>query len=288
MISVPLSELFIIKYGLGEYENKSDLLPGSTPVISSKGTDNGCHGFYDVPVAYEPPIITVPRTGTIGQAFVQLVGTTPNSDCLVLIPKKKLDKITLFEVAQQIRSNKWKYQYGRKITPERLSNQQVSIGLSSIDYSQRIEQIKPRSIPKIKIKQKSKLVELGDLFDVEYGQTEFENKGSLKPGTTALISSKGEDNGFHGFYDIPVRYKAPFITVPRTGTIAKAYVQLIDCNVDSNCLVLTPLKQMSTGEMQAIAYQVRSNKWRFMYGRQITPDRLKRQAVILPVMVAVS
>lgn len=282
MTDTTLSELFTIHYGLGEYENKASLRPGSTPVISSKGTDNGCHGFYDVPVAYKPPIITVPRTGTIGQAFVQLIGTTPNSDCLVLVPRTPLSELVLFEVAQQIRANKWKYQYGRKVTPERLGGQKVTIGLSDIDYDKKLRSIQPRKIPSVKLRQNSNLGTIGDLFSVEYGQTKFENKGSLKPGNTALISSKGEDSGFHGFYDIEARYEAPFITVPRTGTIAKAYVQTINCSVDSNCLVLRPLGKMSIEEMQIIAYQIRLNKWRYMYGRQITPERLKQCAVVLP------
>lgn len=277
-----ISDLFTVQYGLGEYEDKGGLKSGNTPIISSKGTDNGCYGFFDVPVAYKAPIITVPRTGTIGHAFVQLEDCTPNSDCLVLVPRKPMDLIDLFEVALQIRGNKWKYQYGRKITPGRLNKQVVSVGRSKIDYEKTVSEMKPKKIPIVNLGPSYQTLNIEDIFTVVYGQTIYESKKELPIGTTPLISSKGEDNGYYGFYDIPALYKAPFITVPRTGTIAKAFVQEVDCAVDSNCLILTPRDTMEIEALYVIAEQIRASKWRYKYGRQVTPDRINKQKVILP------
>lgn len=41
------------------------------------------------------------------------------------------------------------------------------------------------------------------LFDISYGQSEYESKGHLDAGDTILISSKGDDNGCYGFFAIP-------------------------------------------------------------------------------------
>lgn len=124
---------------------------------------------------------------------------------------------------------------------------------------------------------------IGELFDVSYGQKEYHNKSLLEgeEGENMIISSKGEDNGVYGFYNVSNGYKAPFITVPSTGTIGQAFVQLTDCSVDDNCLVLTPKKKLSTEHLFQVAYQIRLTKWKYKYGRQITPGRLQDQKIIL-------
>src|SRR6266481_380644 len=66
-----IGSYFEILYGQKGLENKDALGEGDTPVISSSGEDNGCHGFYDFDWIIAPPIVTVPRTGSIGQAHVQ-------------------------------------------------------------------------------------------------------------------------------------------------------------------------------------------------------------------------
>src|SRR3989339_73738 len=122
---------------------------------------------------------------------------------------------------------------------------------------------------------------IGSLFDVEYGQKEYESKSFLEGeyGNTPLISSKGDENGVYDFYNIQSYYKAPFITVPRVGTIGQAFVQDKDCCVDNNCMVLLPKADINIEKLYQIAYQIRLNKWKYKYGRQITPKRIKAQQV---------
>ncbi len=126
-------------------------------------------------------------------------------------------------------------------------------------------------------------MKIEDLFDVEYGQRIYGTKQSLEGeyGNTPLISSKGEDSGIFDFYNIEPFYNKPFITIPRVGTIGVAFVQDKPCCVDDNCLVLLPKKEMTTEELYQIAYQLRCNIWKYKYGRQITPTRIKKQEIIL-------
>ena len=65
--------------------------------------------FYDINPNYKPPFITVPRVGTIGQAFVQQSNCCVDNNCMVLLPKKTIDIEELYQIAYQIRLNKWKY-----------------------------------------------------------------------------------------------------------------------------------------------------------------------------------
>ena len=123
--------IFDIYYGQTELESKKGIPSGDMPVISSSGLDNGCHGFYDLsdicPLS-KPPFVTVPRTGSIGQAFVQLIPCAATSDALVLLPKSGTDISDMFISAQIIRMEKWRFNYGSKITPARIAGFKVPRG----------------------------------------------------------------------------------------------------------------------------------------------------------------
>lgn len=124
-----VGSLFKIYYGQSELENKEGLAPGKLPIISSAGTDNGCYGFFDfegIAPLIRPPFVTVPRTGSIGEAFVQMLPCGVTSDCLLLIPKPGTDLDDLFIAAATIRLERWRFNYGRKITPSRIANFQLS------------------------------------------------------------------------------------------------------------------------------------------------------------------
>ena len=119
-----IASLFDVVYGQSALETKVSLARGLVPVISSAGSDNGIHGFYEMPNGtdpIQPPFVTVPRTGSIGESFVQLLPCGATSDCLLLLPKDGTDLTDLFIAAATIRLEKWRFNYGRKITPSRVA-----------------------------------------------------------------------------------------------------------------------------------------------------------------------
>lgn len=113
---------FDIYYGLGEIESRRGIPDGRTLIISPTEQYNGCYGWLDFHTVLEPPFITVARTGSIGEAFVHLEPCAPNSDCLVLLPRRNewADVSELILAASTIRLEKWRFNYGRKITPKRI------------------------------------------------------------------------------------------------------------------------------------------------------------------------
>ena len=119
---------FDIFYGLGEIESREGIPDGRTLIISPTEQYNGCYGWLEFGIVLEPPFITVARTGSIGEAFVHLEPCAPNSDCLVLIPKDKdaFDPARLLLAASALRLERWRYNYGRKITPSRLARVKLS------------------------------------------------------------------------------------------------------------------------------------------------------------------
>lgn len=118
---------FDILYGLGEVESRENIPPGSTLVISPTEQYNGCDGWYSFSMVLTPPFITVARTGSIGEAFVHVEPCAPNSDCLILLPRREewASVPELILAAAAIRSERWRYNYGRKITPDRIASVRV-------------------------------------------------------------------------------------------------------------------------------------------------------------------
>lgn len=120
-----IGSMFSIYYGQKELHSKEHLTPGDVLVISSSGADNGCYGFFDFNNPLAPKFVTVPSTGSIGEAFVQTEPCGVTDDCLILTPKEGTPEEALFIAAAVLRSEKWRFNYGRKITPERIANFKV-------------------------------------------------------------------------------------------------------------------------------------------------------------------
>lgn len=114
---------FDIFYGQKELHSREDLPPGDSLIISPTEQYNGCYGWHDFPDLISPPFITVAQTGSIGEAFVQTEPCGVNDDCLILLPKDgvKIGLPELFIVAATIRLEKWRFNYGRKLTPARIA-----------------------------------------------------------------------------------------------------------------------------------------------------------------------
>ena len=283
-----IDDLFFVEYGQHDLGYKGILEKGDTIVISSQGVDNGMYGLLDVEPRYTPPLITVPRTGSIGHAFVQEFPCAITDDLLILKPKEQMGIEKLYYVSSVIRQEKWRYNYGRKVTPYRLKSLRIDFSKMNTDKIKSFRQDMLNKATKIngKLSVKQSNYErgkttIGALFNVTYGQHELNSKNKLKPGSTLVISSQGEDNGCYGFYDTQVKYATHVISVPRTGSIGMAFVQEYPCSIDDNCLVLSAKDgvRVSIEEMYFVAAIIRLNAWRFRYGRQVTAKRISNLEV---------
>jgi hypothetical protein len=115
---------------------------------------------------------------------------------------------------------------------------------------------------------------IGQFFDITYGQKELHSKEDLEPGNSLIISSSGMDNGCYGFFDFKKLIAAPFVAVPSTGSIGEATVQELPCGVVDDCLLLFPKEGTPTEALFVAAAILRNEKWRFDYGRKMTPARI--------------
>lgn len=260
---------------------------GDIPFVTNGTDDNGIIGFV-TPLNGER---VFNEKGICVSSFCEATVQRPpflprgngGSGLIVLLPKEEMSFEDLFFYASQINFYKWKFSFGRMVIADRLAELPIienkNINISVTGKLKGL--IATRKLKKYRLEGSLKKEKLDELFEINYGQKEYENKEELESGNTILISSKGEDKGCYGLFNIPVYYKAPIITVPRTGSIGHAFVQELDCCANSDCLVLQPKKNssMNLNQLYQIAYQIREIKWKFNYGRKITPERLKKETV---------
>ena len=236
-----IENLFNIYWGQKEYHNKENLNEGNTLLISSSGINNGCYGFFDAPVKFseELPFITVPSTGSIGIAFVQDVPCCVDDDCLILIPKEKMNITQLYQIAYQIRKNKWRYNYGRKITPYRLNKQIVVLADIKGGYETLTKELMPKERTKVKIPEHKniRMVKLVDLCNIDKKQGIPVT--DISEGKTPYVSSSSLENGVIAFTEEKPNAKAKTLTVAKDGNDGYSFFQPYDYLTSIHNYILT-------------------------------------------------
>ncbi|MCK6413715.1 MAG: N-6 DNA methylase [Azonexus sp.] len=117
---------------------------------------------------------------------------------------------------------------------------------------------------------------IGEYFDIFYGQKELHSRDGIPPGESLIISPTEQYNGTYGWLTFKTLIKPAFVTVAQTGSIGESFVQTEPCGVNDDCLILLPKKEKSISEAMLFiaAAIIRLEKWRFSYGRKLTPSRI--------------
>ncbi|MHB1630660.1 MAG: N-6 DNA methylase [Acidithiobacillus sp.] len=117
---------------------------------------------------------------------------------------------------------------------------------------------------------------IGECFDIYYGQKALHSRDGIPPGESLIISPTEQYNGTYGWLSFKTLIQPPFVTVAQTGSIGEAFVQTEPCGVNDDCLILLPKKgkSLSIAMLFIAAAVIRLEKWRFSYGRKLTPSRI--------------
>lgn len=282
-----IKELFNIDYGQGEYHSKEYLDPGDGFLISSQGVDNGCYGFFNVPSEYTPPLITIPSTGSIGEAFVQTNFCSVDDNCLVLEPKHKLSLNYLFYVATKVRIQRWRYMYGRQITPYRIGKMEIEKPeeyKSDVSYEILAKKLIPQKTKRITsdIKVENiKTFRLDEIFDIRSG--DFHSVEDLNPGLIPLVSCSDTDNGIAGFYDIPKENTyINMITVAYDGQPLSAKFHNYRFAAYDNVGICVPKIDLKPTTLFLATLMLNRERWRYSYGRKCYKAKLQNLQIELP------
>lgn len=283
-----IKDLFDIRYGQKKYHNKENLDYGDCLLISSQAVDNGCYGFFDIMPKFNPPFITVPSTGSIGFAFVQLFPCCVCDDALVLTPREIMTKEYLFYVTVAIRSMRWRFNYGRKITPSRLgrlqicSPEEIEIDVSFSDIFNRIYPQRALTEKSETKKPKMKDFLITELFDLERGQFHAINR--LEEGKYPTVSRVSTENGVVGFHKKPKNAKVyPPYTLTVSTVTGDTFLQINEFIATDNVLVCVPKNDYEISTLLYIQATLNSSKWRYSYGRQPYKRIFQKTIVKLPI-----
>ena len=279
-----IGQFFKIEYGQKEYHNKERLegSDGQNILISSTGEDNGIFGFFDISNNYQAPFITVPSTGTVGQAFIQEQDCSVDDNCLVLIPIKKLSKEELFQIAFQIRLNKWKYRYGRQITPERLATQKISLIDSKQSYEKISQKLLPKKVSKVKIKTNTniKLKRVDEICDILKKSALPQNTMDLDG--TPYVTTTSKDNGVSNWVNEEPNAKGKCLTVALNGSVGETFFQFDDFITSGDNAILTLKEKYNPYLLFYIGAMIKNHQWKYNYYRKLNLSKLKKMPIPIP------
>lgn len=281
-----IEKLFDIQYGQRKYHNKEWLggNEGKNILISSKGDDNGVYGFFNIKNKFSAPIITVQGYGTIGQAFVQEYDCSVDDHLLILTPKTKLSIEELFQVADQIRLEKWRYKYGRGITPNRLAKQKIKLIKSKINYKNFCNKLIPREKKKEKIEGSKimKWIRLVDLCNITKKKAPPQNQMNLN-GNTPYITTSSKNNGVSNFVDEEPNTKAKCLTVALNGSVGETFFQFDDFITSGDNAVLTLKNGYNPYLLMFIGFMIERQNWKYNYYQKLSLRKLKKFKIPIPL-----
>lgn len=278
-----IGDLFDIVYGQREYHNKEWLEgdSGNGMLVSSKGEDNGVYGFFDIKSKFKAPFITVQGYGTIGQAFVQEYDCSVDDHLLILQPKQSMNIYDLYQVSYQIRLVKWKYKYGRGITPTRLKTQEVTIESSTKDWKKLEEKIFPVEKPKEIIAENKnvKWMKIRDICSFERKYSLYMNQVNLEEEKTPYITTTEKNNGVSMFCGESPTATAKKVTVALDGKCGETFYQLADFISGEKTAILDNENKYLLIYVGAC---IKLGSWKFHYGRKLSMARLNEIEIPIP------
>jgi hypothetical protein len=121
-----LSDLFVIKKG--KRLTKADMIPGNTNFLGAISENNGVREKIETNFTWEANCITVNYNGSVGEAFYQSEPFWASDDVNVLYPKDwPLNKYIAMFIITIIKTNRFKFSYGRKWTKEKMSESYIKL-----------------------------------------------------------------------------------------------------------------------------------------------------------------
>ena len=115
-----IDDLFVIKKG--KRLTKADMLPGQINFIGAISENNGIREQIDTSIMSDSNCITVNYNGSVGEAFYQNEPFRASDDVNILYAKNywNMNKYVAMFLITIIKSNKFRFGYGRKWTLEKM------------------------------------------------------------------------------------------------------------------------------------------------------------------------
>ena len=102
-------------------------LNGKIPYVTTSSMNNGVSQFADEEPNFEGKCLSVAMNGSVGEVFFQINDFITSGDNAVLNLKSGYNPFLLFFIGTLIRNHKWRYNYYRKMSLDKLKNLELPI-----------------------------------------------------------------------------------------------------------------------------------------------------------------
>lgn len=308
-----VKDLFHIDYGVNLEFNKMTLSKDGIPFVSRTSTNNGVVGRVKVLDSKEPNpanTISVAGGGSVLESFLQEEPYYSGRDLFYLTPKIEMSKSQMLYYCMILRSNNYKYSYGRQAN-RTLGDISIPSIESTPEWVSKIKIPKEPSKNPLLIKQVSlndrqwKWFKYDDVFDIKKGYYNKKPEENID-GAIPFIGAYGSNNGVTSYHTLeniknssktgkdnnhPIQNKIfkanKFITIANNGSsVGTAFYQIKDftCSHDVNPITIKDEKiKMNSFIALFICTLVHLEKFRWDYGRKWRPSRMPLSKIKLPV-----
>ena len=290
---VPIKKLFEPIYGVNlellnvDITDKND--PQSIQFISRKEADNGLVAYVKRIDNIQPNpahTISVAVSGSVLSSFYHEQEYYSGRDIYYLIPRNKMSGEEMLFYAFCLQANKYRYNYGRGanrtlkdiLVPETMPADFRNAIVSNIEIP------KPEPIvstlTELNIENWTKF-QLNDLFDVNKGKRL--TKEDMEIGSTPFIGAITSNNGWSNRIGQPPIFKGNVITVNYDGNgVGEAYYQPVPFWALDSVNVLYPKFELNKYIALFICTVIKTEKFRFSYGRKWNSTRMEVTKIKLP------
>ena len=292
---------FVNGKGITEQEIKDH--PGKLAAVQSSSDNNACMGWIDeeyckemkYKIIYEP-CLTVARSGSAGFVSVQPWGCVIGDSAKgMILQKQNVNIYHYLFIRTVLMKNMYRYNYGRKVKAEQYMEMDILLPTGAdgkVDWEFMEQYIKSLHCKPIFTKQINKKVDLNinnwkkfvlsDLFEIKKGKRL--TKAEMLDGTVNFLGAIASNNGVRQKIDISSVFKPNCITVNYNGSVGEAFYQKEPfwASDDVNVLYAKDFWKMNKYNAMFLITVIKSNKYRFGYGRKWTLDKMKETVIKLP------
>ena len=287
---IALKDLFDLKYGVNLEFYKMEEEKNGIPFVSRQSVNNGVVGF----VKQESDIIPNPAntisvacSGSVMASFFQEAPYYSGRDVYFLKPKVELTKKQLLYYCMCLRSNAYKYNYGRQanktlgsIFVPSLEN--LPFWINEVNYPNLPINNPYNNLQIIQDTSSWKIFLYDDIFTIVRGESEY--LINMNEGGYPYISTSSKNSGIIAYVD-EFNHENNKITLSYDGTVGEAFYHTNRFFASEKIAVLD-LKNYKLNKYIAmfLTTLIRLEQYRFNYGLKWSIESRMRKSIInLPV-----
>lgn len=297
-----VSDLFWVNYGVNLELNALEQDKNGINFVSRTSKNNGVSAKVKRLPSLDPlpaGTITVAGGGSVMETFLQMKPYYSGRDLYYLTPKVEMSNEVKLFYCHCLRSNKYKYSYGRQANvtlpdlpiPTLESIPTYVLNMSIKEYGK--ELIKQTEFPTDNSKYpiSTKNVPLDRLFYIENGiassqviRSDLKESENWVPYIRPSYRQETSIDAFVNKNLVPCEkvFSAGtlYVSTDGQGSHTFSYVSTFEFVPNSNVSVLIPKRKMSLQEKLYYAHCITNNRYKFSYGRKPKGERL--QTVLIP------